>query len=106
MNSSLAQPLHLPCGHTLPNRLGKSAMTEGLADANGRPTHAHSALYKTWSEGGTGLLLRVSISIASMARAIDAKVVDEGQHGAPQSSLARCGILLQGWCYDEGVGSG
>lgn len=63
MNSSLAQPLHLPCGHTLPNRLGKSAMTEGLADAHGRPTHAHSTLYKTWSEGGTGLLLTGNVMI-------------------------------------------
>ena len=63
MNSSLAQPLHLPCGHTLPNRLGKSAMTEGLADAHGRPTHAHSTLYRTWSEGGTGLLLTGNVMI-------------------------------------------
>ena len=63
MNSSLAQPLHLPCGHTLPNRLGKSAMTEGLADAQGRPTHAHSTLYRTWSEGGTGLLLTGNVMI-------------------------------------------
>ena len=63
MNSSLAQPLDLPCGHTLPNRLGKSAMTEGLADAHGRPTHAHSTLYRTWSEGGTGLLLTGNVMI-------------------------------------------
>ncbi|MEC7225410.1 MAG: NADH:flavin oxidoreductase/NADH oxidase family protein [Candidatus Latescibacterota bacterium] len=63
MNSSLAQPLHLPCDHTLPNRLGKSAMTEGLADAHGRPTHAHSTLYRTWSEGGTGLLLTGNVMI-------------------------------------------
>ena len=63
MNSSLAQPLHLPCGHTLPNRLGKSAMTEGLADAQGRPNHAHSTLYRTWSEGGTGLLLTGNVMI-------------------------------------------
>lgn len=34
--SPLAQPLTLPCGAVLPNRLGKSAMTEGLSDASAR----------------------------------------------------------------------
>ena len=34
----LDTPLSLPCGETLPNRLGKSAMTEGCADALGRAT--------------------------------------------------------------------
>ena len=29
----LAQPLRLPCGHQLPNRLGKSAMSEALGSA-------------------------------------------------------------------------
>ena len=30
--SPLAEPLKLPCGAVLPNRLAKAAMTEGLAD--------------------------------------------------------------------------
>jgi 2,4-dienoyl-CoA reductase-like NADH-dependent reductase (Old Yellow Enzyme family) len=38
-------------------------MTEGLADAKGRPTPAHNQLYKTWAEGGTGLLLTGNIMI-------------------------------------------
>ncbi|MBT1451264.1 NADH:flavin oxidoreductase/NADH oxidase family protein [Glaciecola sp. XM2] len=63
MTDSLAQALPLKCGATLPNRLGKSAMTEGLADAKGRPTPAHNQLYKTWAEGGTGLLLTGNIMI-------------------------------------------
>ena len=33
MTDLLARPLELPCGATLPNRLAKAAMTEGLADA-------------------------------------------------------------------------
>ena len=37
-------------------------MTEE-ADAHGRPTHAHSTLYRTWSEGGTGLLLTGNVMI-------------------------------------------
>ena len=38
-------PLMLPCGATLPNRLCKAAMTEGLANPSG-PRHpgAHPSL--------------------------------------------------------------
>ena len=32
----LAQPLRLPCGHQLPNRLGKSAMSEALGTVDNR----------------------------------------------------------------------
>lgn len=62
-DNPLAQPLTLPCGAVLPNRLGKSAMTEGLADAQDRPTEALDRLYRTWSEGGTGLLLSGNVMI-------------------------------------------
>lgn len=55
MTSSLAQPLTLPNGTILENRLAKSAMTEGLADKLDRPTPELFKLYKTWSNGGTGL---------------------------------------------------
>ena len=34
----LTDPLTLPCGATLPNRLLKSAMTEGLADEQDHAT--------------------------------------------------------------------
>ena len=63
MPSPLAQTLLLPCGVELPNRLGKSAMTEGLADKYDRPTPQHSQLYKTWSEGGTGLHITGNVMI-------------------------------------------
>ena len=62
-DSPLAQPLTLPCGATLPNRLGKSAMTEGLADKYDRPTVRHEQLYRTWSEGGTGLHITGNVMI-------------------------------------------
>ncbi len=63
MTSPLSRPLTLPCGVELPNRLGKSAMTEGLADKFDRPTAAHENLYRKWAEGGTGLLLTGNIMI-------------------------------------------
>ena len=55
MTSPLAQSITLPNGTIIPNRLAKSAMTEGLADKYDRPTPAHYRLYRTWSKGGTGL---------------------------------------------------
>jgi len=59
----LAQPLRLPCGAILSNRLAKSAMTEGLADDWLRPTPRHDTLYRRWSEGGCGLLLTGNVMI-------------------------------------------
>ncbi len=61
--ASLADPLQLPCGATLPNRLCKSAMTEGLADARLRATARHAALYRLWSAGGAGLLITGNVQI-------------------------------------------
>lgn len=55
VNDVLAQPLTLPCGAILPNRICKSAMTEGLADASGHADERHVELYRRWSEGGAGL---------------------------------------------------
>ena len=60
---TLGTPLRLPCGVTLPNRLLKSAMTEGLADAEDRPTAAHLTLYRRWSEGGTGTLVTGNVMV-------------------------------------------
>ncbi len=59
----LAEPLVLPCGAILPNRLCKAAMTERLADAAGVPTPALIRLYRAWSEGGAGLLLTGNVMV-------------------------------------------
>jgi 2,4-dienoyl-CoA reductase-like NADH-dependent reductase (Old Yellow Enzyme family) len=63
MASLLAEPLTLPCGATLPNRLAKAAMTEGLADIHMRPTAELERLYQVWSDGGAGMLLSGNIQI-------------------------------------------
>ncbi|MEM9311872.1 MAG: NADH:flavin oxidoreductase/NADH oxidase family protein [Pseudomonadota bacterium] len=60
---TLSQSLALPCGAKLPNRLAKSAMTEGLADARGLPTPELERLYGIWSDGGCGMLLSGNIQI-------------------------------------------
>ena len=66
MNTStpnLASELILPCGQTIPNRIGKSAMTEGLADAYDRPTSQHNQLYQSWSKGGLGLCISGNVMV-------------------------------------------
>ena len=56
----IEKPLTLPCGACLPNRLAKAAMTEGLADPQGRPTPELERLYAIWGAGGAGLLSTVA----------------------------------------------
>ncbi len=63
MNKQLSEPLELPCGAILTNRIAKAAMTEGLASPRGEPTDQLNRLYQTWSEGGAGLLLTGNILI-------------------------------------------
>ncbi len=55
--SILAQPLVLPCGQEITNRIAKAAMTEGLADGTNRGNDRFTRLYKRWGEGGAGLLI-------------------------------------------------
>ena len=59
----IEQPLTLPCGGVLSNRLCKAAMTEGLAGADGIPGAALNRLYGIWSDGGAGLLLSGNVQI-------------------------------------------
>ncbi|GGC89508.1 NADH:flavin oxidoreductase/NADH oxidase family protein [Halopseudomonas salina] len=63
MTKSLADPLSLPCGAIIPNRLSKAAMTEGLATPDGLPTPELERLYGLWSDGGAGMLLSGNIQI-------------------------------------------
>ena len=59
----LSSKLKLPCGVSLPNRISKAAMTEGLADILGRPTDELIRLYELWSESGAGMLLSGNVQI-------------------------------------------
>jgi len=59
----LSTPLKLPCGATLPNRIAKAAMTEGLATPDGRPTPELERLYGLWSDGGSGMLLTGNVIV-------------------------------------------
>lgn len=63
MSHPLAQPLDLPCGATLANRLAKAAMSEGLADAGNHATPKLATLYRRWADSGAGLLLSGNIQV-------------------------------------------
>lgn len=54
-NLLMAEPIKLPCGAVIKNRLIKSAMSDSLGDGKGNPTHAQARLYERWALGGIGL---------------------------------------------------
>lgn len=57
------QPLQLPNGTTLFNRIAKAAMEENLADASQGPSAELLRLYQAWAEGGAGLLLSGNVMV-------------------------------------------
>lgn len=54
---TLGDPLSLPCGLRLANRIARAAMTEGLADARNDATPRLERLYATAAAGGPGLVI-------------------------------------------------
>lgn len=60
---SLHEPLELPCGATLPNRIAKAAMSELLAARDGTVTDELLRLYGTWARSGAGLLISGNVII-------------------------------------------
>ena len=84
----IKDPLSLASGLTVPNRLVKAAMTEGLADPQNRATAKHAVLYKTWAEGGVGLQLTGNVQISRRHLERPGNIVIEG----PQSNEARAGL--------------
>ncbi len=59
----LNQPLALPCGVVLSNRIAKAALTEGMADVHNHATDALIRLYRRWSAGGAGLLMTGNVQV-------------------------------------------
>ncbi len=62
--AQLSSPLSFASGVVIPNRLGKSAMTEGLADSSNRATPAHATLYDRWAAGGIGLQITGNVQVS------------------------------------------
>ncbi|SDS50640.1 2,4-dienoyl-CoA reductase [Halopseudomonas xinjiangensis] len=90
MTTTLASPLTLPCGVTIPNRIAKAAMTEGLATPDGVPTAELERLYGLWSDGGAGLLLSGNIQIdRDHLERPGNVIIDREPDAAMQAALSR-----------------
>ncbi|MFL6107813.1 MAG: NADH:flavin oxidoreductase/NADH oxidase family protein [Marmoricola sp.] len=61
--ASLADPLDLPSGVRLPNRIAKAALSEALGDADNSPDDRIVTLYRRWAQGGYGLLITGNIMV-------------------------------------------
>lgn len=61
--TSLNDPLTLPCGLVLPNRIMKAALSEGLAGRDHAPDERLERLFSTWSRGGYGLIITGNVMI-------------------------------------------
>ena len=60
---TLTDPLDLPCGVRLPNRIAKAALSEALGDADNSPDDRIVTLYRRWAQGGYGLLVTGNVMI-------------------------------------------
>ncbi|MEM8896878.1 MAG: NADH:flavin oxidoreductase/NADH oxidase family protein [Bacteroidota bacterium] len=59
----LKESFELPCGVSVNNRIAKSALSEGIAEKNGRPSEALFNLYERWGKGGAGILFTGNVMV-------------------------------------------
>lgn len=85
----IGETVVLPCGAVLPNRLAKSALTEGLSDARNRATEDHVRLYRAWSNGGTGLLVTGNIQVDRRYPERPGNVAIDGPQDEAQLAMLR-----------------
>lgn len=64
---ALFEPLTLPNGAVLPNRIAKAAMEENLAAEGHLPGELLLGLYRQWAAGGVGMILTGNVMIDHMA---------------------------------------
>lgn len=57
------QPLKLPNGAVVPNRIAKAAMEENMADHEQGPSEELMRLYRAWADGGAGLILSGNVMV-------------------------------------------
>lgn len=85
----LREPVTLPCGVTLPNRLVKGAMTELVADNRGRATEAHAVLYRRWAKNGPGMMLTGNVQVDHRNLEHPGNVVIQGKQDAERLARLR-----------------
>jgi 2,4-dienoyl-CoA reductase-like NADH-dependent reductase (Old Yellow Enzyme family) len=79
----LAQPLTLPCGAVIPNRLAKSAMSEALGTLDNQPTSRLDRLYARWADGGIGLCISGNVMVDRRALGEPGNVAIESEAQLP-----------------------
>jgi 2,4-dienoyl-CoA reductase-like NADH-dependent reductase (Old Yellow Enzyme family) len=85
----IQEPITLPCGLTLPNRLSKAAMAENWADKSYLPTESLLKVYETWAEGGWGSVLTGNVQV-------DVRYLGSTWDVSPDETIDREKILA-GW---------
>ena len=90
--SLLFEPLTLPNGAVLKNRLGKAATEESLAAYGQLPDVKLHTLYQRWANGGPGLLITGNVMVSPAAMSGPASVVlQEGTDLEPFKKWAMAG---------------
>ncbi|MEE4294973.1 MAG: NADH:flavin oxidoreductase/NADH oxidase family protein [Xanthomonadales bacterium] len=80
-HTRLEDPITLPCGAVVRNRIVKAAMTEGLATMRGEPTPELERLYGLWSDGGAGVLISGNIQVDRQHLEQPGNVIIDGEPG-------------------------
>jgi 2,4-dienoyl-CoA reductase-like NADH-dependent reductase (Old Yellow Enzyme family) len=87
MIDRLSQPLDLPCGASLANRLAKAVLSEGIADDGNHSTPRLEPLYSRWSASGAGLLITGNYSVLKLWPSLQSRLPEaftttkENSHG-------------------------
>ena len=82
-NLPLNQPLRLPNGHVLRNRLAKSSMSETLGTYTNHATPKLVELYRRWASSGIGLMFTGNVMIDRRALGEPGNVVIEDESDMP-----------------------
>ena len=81
-HSILAQPLELPNGFVIPNRLAKAALSEGLGRRDFTPGSRIKNLYRRWASSGVGLSITGNVMVDRTAIGEPGNVVVEDDRHA------------------------
>jgi 2,4-dienoyl-CoA reductase-like NADH-dependent reductase (Old Yellow Enzyme family) len=100
INRVLSQPLTLPNGVVVKNRLLKSAMSEALGSRDGSPTPELARLYQAWADGGIGLCITGNVMVDRLAVGEPGNVViEDDRHLAALQAWAQAGTRQGTQCW-------
>ncbi|MEM7074728.1 MAG: oxidoreductase [Pseudomonadota bacterium] len=95
--ATLFDPVRLPCGVMLKNRIVKSAMSDSLGDGTGHPTAAQIRLYQRWAHGGVAASIVGEVqSSGDCAEKPGNLVLNAASEAGRFEALARVGLENEG----------